>query len=181
MTVTENGTGCGQLGTPRYGISDWAVISNSTCNFNLSPAVAGTNIKVRLGNINPPEVVSFSLNGSPYAVQAADLDNTTTPPTLPGTLSLTGNNVTGNASGGDDGGNGIVSFSNAPSQVSSVTIAQSSPPPGWGALLDVCVDDSAVAVVTPVPTLAEWAQYVLALMLLLVGGWYLRGESRARR
>ena len=180
LTVTENGTGCNQLSELRYGISDWAVISNSTCNFTISPPVAGANVKVRLGNINPGEVVSFALNGSPYAVQAADLDNTTTPPTPAGTLSLSGSNVIGNASGGDDGGNGIVSFGNAPSLVSSVTIAQSTPP-GYGALLNVCVNEPATPVVTAVPTLTEWAQYAMALMLLIFGGRYLRTMGRSRR
>lgn len=179
LTVTENGTGCTQLGETRYDIADWAVISNSTCNFNISPPVAGANIKVRLGNLNPGEVVSFALNGSPYAVQAADLDNTTTPPTPAGTLSLSGSNVIGNASGGDAGGNGIISFSNAPSMVSSVTIAQSTPP-GFGALLNVCIDDRTTPVVTAVPTLTEWAQYGMAMMLLLLGGRYLRTRSRSR-
>lgn len=180
LTITENGTGCIQADGPRYGISDWAVISNSTCNFNISPPVAGANIKVRLGNINPGEVVSFALNGSPYAVQAADLDNTTTPPTPAGTLSLSGTDVIGNASGGDDGGNGIVSFGNAPSLVSSVTIAQSTPP-GFGALLNVCIDEPATPVVTAVPTLTEWAQYAMALMLLMFGRRYLRSQARSRR
>jgi hypothetical protein len=38
----------------------------------------------------------------------------------------------------------------------------------------VSCTDNPVAATTPVPTLSEWAQYVLALMLLLAGGWYLR-------
>lgn len=173
LTVTEDGTGCSQLGATRYGISNWAVVANSNCRFNVSPVVPRAGLRVLLGNINPPEVVSFSLNGSPYSVQAADIDNVTIPPTPAGTISLTGSGVTGNASGGDNGGNGIVSFGSGPSSVSSITVAQTSPP-GYGALLVVCADDGPAASAMPVPSLSTWGMLALTLLTSLGGIVFLR-------
>jgi hypothetical protein len=42
--------------------------------------------------------------------------------------------------------------------------------PGGQFATTACVSASSV----PVPTLSEWAHYMMAFMLLLAGGWYLR-------
>jgi hypothetical protein len=47
----------------------------------------------------------------------------------------------------------------------------------WAGLGELeAIGDNAIVVADPaaVPTLSDWAQYTVALMLLLVGGWYMR-------
>ncbi len=186
LTVTTTGPGCGTSLTFGGITGVWLGDTNVTenCQFNLSPAVTGNTISVAMtahscigGNC---EEARFSLNGAHYAVQPADLDNTT--PTGGQPLIINGAGDIDMAPGTDDG-RGTITFHSAPASVNSINInhviLSGSPN---GTIYRVCANDAPQAPPTPtvIPTLTEWGLYALGLLLLLAGAYALRRRFRFR-
>jgi hypothetical protein len=130
LTVTETGSGCGtQLsfgGITGIWLGDTNVAEN--CQFDISPAVVGSTVEVRMTahsvNSSSSEEAVFSLNGSFVAVTPGDIDNSF-PTGGVSLLASTGQPVDPtvggvSAAGGD--GRGTVSYSAAPASVSSINI-----------------------------------------------------------
>jgi hypothetical protein len=151
LTVTETGSGCGtQLsygGITGIWLGNTNVVEN--CQFDISPAVVGSTVEVRMTahSVSYPsysEEAVFSLNGSFVAVTPGDIDNSFPTGGL-GLLAGTGGagdpTVGGVSSSGNDG-RGTVSFSAAPAAVSSINIQHNpivdSPN---GTIYEVCADD----------------------------------------
>ena len=185
-TVTTSGPGCGTF--LNYGGINGLYMgdSNTTenCTFNIAPPVNGTTMTVALtahscNGSTFCEEVRFSVNGTHFVVAPSELDNTTPPG---GTaVSITGaGDILGSPVGSGDG-RATVTFAHAPASVSSLDINHvvtlGAPA---GTIYLVCADDAPggpVGVATPVPTLAEWALYGLALLLAAAGV----GAMRKRR
>jgi Bacterial Ig-like domain (group 3)/IPTL-CTERM motif len=149
LTVTQSGPGCGTFLT--FGGITGLYMGDSdvteACTFNLSPAVQGNTISVTLtahscNNTSYCEEAHFSLNGTHYVVLPADLV------TPFGGGSLVQITVAGDiveAPGGSSAGSGVVTFHNAPANVSSITINHvitlGNPA---GTIYLTCADDAAV-------------------------------------
>jgi hypothetical protein len=180
LTVTTSGPGCGTF-LAFGGITGVWLGNNDTtenCTFNFSPSVAGNSIQVTLtahscNNTTFCEEARFSVNGTHYVVQPADL---VTPFGSGTPVQITGAGDIVEAPGGTSAGSGVVTFHNAPSGVSSfdinhvVTLGQPA-----GTIYLVCADDAAVSgpppvtSTLPVPTLSEWGLLLLATMVGALG------------
>ena len=186
-TITTSGPGCGTFltfgGITGVWMGDTSVTEN--CTFTIAPPANGTTMTVALtahscNGIAFCEEARFSVNGSHYAVLPAELDPTMPPGGTPVSITVAGD-ILGSPVGSGDG-HGTITFAHAPGSVTSLDInhvvTMGAPA---GTIYLVCVDDApggpGGGVVTPVPTLAEWALYGLALLLGVVG----LGTMRRRR
>lgn len=185
-TVTTSGPGCGTFLT--FGGITGLYMGNSNttenCTFNIAPPANGTTMTVALtahscNGTTFCEEARFSVNGTHFVVAPTELDTTMPPGGTP--VSITGaGDILGSPIGSGDG-HGTITFAHAPASVSSLDINHvvtlGAPA---GTIYLVCVDDvpgGPVGAATPVPTLAEWALYGLALLLAAAG----LGAMRKRR
>ena len=160
VTVTESGTGCGTFlnfgGITGVWIGDGGADEN--CQFDISPAVAGSSVEVRMTGHSVVEFAAeetlFFMNGSFVPIVSADIDNSF-PSGGVGLLVGTGGSLDPtigavSTNGGD--GRGTVRFSGAPASVSSINIQHDHVlSDAAGTVYEVCVDDQG-SVVAPVST-----------------------------
>lgn len=175
ITVTRNCTGSVSNYAPFDGTSGSVFLSTpgSSCTFSFSPSVSSSvsSLESQILAVNTSETASFELNGSPYTLSSADVDNTLNPP-IPGAFPL----ILGGANDVTSAGNyanGTVIFGTAPASVSSVQVTSSS----GGVLATVCFDDPVTPPTPPtppqpIPTLSEWAQIMMMLAMIATAGFY---------
>lgn len=174
ISVTVSGTNCtpGTLNTS-FGIVYAALNTNgSFCEFSFSPAVSGTGLYSGVIGHGPSDELAFTINSTPYAITAAEVDTSTTPPDSPGGLYASGGILLST----QQVGNGRVKYLSAPSSVTTVRISM--PAAGSnGSGFNVCFDDGtsvAPAVATPIPTLSEWAMILMLSLMAMVAAYRLR-------
>jgi hypothetical protein len=121
----------------------YARLSAGSCSFTFSPAVSATGLYAVAVGQDSGEILSFSVNGTAYPINSAEVDLTSTPPTSPGQLAASGGNLIYTGSGVT--GSGRVNFLAAPSAgVTNVTISHT-PTRSYATGVAVCFED------TPVP------------------------------
>ena len=186
LTVTTSGPGCGTFlnygGINGVWMGDGNVTEN--CQFNFSPAINGTTLKVALTAHSCVaagcEEARFSVNGTHYVVASGELNNAV--PTGGDANQITAAGDIVEAPGGSSDGRGTVSFLHAPTSATNLNINHfivSGAPNGT--IYQVCADDGPAgppppppAAFTPVPTLNDWALYGLTLLLSGLGFYAIR-------
>ena len=144
----------------------------STCTFNFSSPVSGSSVYWKLGAIDLNESYSFQADGNTITGGNITIDNTSTP-TAPYGLSVSGNNVV--FAGGGSYANGRAVFTGLPSTVNSVAVVAGGTVTPSG-LLQMCFDDTAPAP-SAVPSLSEWTQFLLALIVIGIA-WHFHNNRQ---
>jgi hypothetical protein len=126
--------------------ASFALVSLGSCSFTFSPAVSATGLYAVALGLQSDETLSFSVNGTAYPINSAEVDLTSTPPASPGLVAASGGNLIYTGSGASGVlGSGRVNFLAAPSAgVTNVTISHTATARDASGVT-VCFED------TPVP------------------------------
>jgi hypothetical protein len=141
--AVPSGGGCTPFDGTLSGVP-YARLAAGSCSFTFSPAVSASGLYVAALALDIGETLSFSVNGTAYPINSAEIDLASTPPTSPGLLAASGGNLIYTGSKGLTG-SGRVNFLAAPSAgVTNVTISNTTTG-GNASGVAVCFED------TPVP------------------------------
>lgn len=161
-TVTSSGA-CGS--TALWDGVNMIGTFGGACTLTFSPAISGSGLYLAVGATDSSDTVAVEINGTPYSVTSAEIDNTTTPPTRATGNLIETSGLIGMSGPSGSYANGRVNFLSAPTSVTSMKMTNV----GWS-YWSVC-SGTPPAPVTPaaIPTLGEWAMIFMASLMAMFG------------